>query len=110
MAPSARGLQEIVGTASSSGIFTQQGGINNPYTNDGNGDSGSFPALQLGVSNGGYGEYDMSGGSLGVNGIFVGGSDMNLSTSGIAARACSRKPAVPSADCPTGRKRSRPLV
>ena len=77
--PGATALQEIIGTASCSGIFTQQGGINTPYTIDNSGYSGVFPAVHLGVSNGGYGEYDMSGGSLGVNAIFVGGSDLNSS-------------------------------
>ena len=33
--------------------------------------------MQIGVNDGGYGEYDMSGGSLGANAIFVGGSAYN---------------------------------
>ena len=70
---------EAIGVASGSGIFTQSGGINVPYTAvpsaDGNElDTGMYSSLQLGYSKGGYGEYDMSGGSLGVNVIYVGGN------------------------------------
>ena len=34
----------------------------------------SYNSLELGYGNGGYGEYDMSGGSVGANGIYVGAS------------------------------------
>ena len=67
----------MLGIASGSGIFTQTGGINFPYVNRPAtqlADTGNFTSLQLGYSKGGYGEYDMSGGSLGVNVIYVGGN------------------------------------
>ena len=41
-------------------------GVNSGYS--------QFSSLQLGYSKGGYGEYDMSGGSLGVNVIYLGGN------------------------------------
>ena len=67
----------MLGVDSGSGIFTQSGGINVPYVGH-HGMTGdhnlTFSSLQLGYTNGGYGEYDMSGGSLGVNVIYVGGN------------------------------------
>ena len=70
---------EVIGAASGSGIFTQSGGINVPYAAVPSGagdtpDTGSFSSLQLGYSKGGYGEYDMSSGSLGVNVIYLAGN------------------------------------
>ena len=64
-------MQEVLGVASGSGIFTQSGGVNVPFVAHPGYDSGAVPFsnLQLGFSSGGYGEYDMSGGSLGVNAI-----------------------------------------
>ena len=70
--------QEILGLDSGSGIFTQTGGLNCPYNiippNTTELMPGSFTSLQLGYSNGGYGQYNLSGGSLDVNAIYVGGN------------------------------------
>ena len=69
--------QEALGVASGSGIFTQTGGINCPYQ-QGSGAAGySYNSIALGWSKGGYGEYDLSGGSVGVNAIFVGGNSVS---------------------------------
>ena len=82
-------MQEVLGIASGSGIFTQTGGVNVPYGGWPGYDSGSVPFsnLQLGFSSGGYGEYDMSGGSLGVNAIYLGGSTASQMSSA-AGRNC----------------------
>ena len=72
--------QEILGVASGSGIFTQSGGINCPFTNAPSYPASYYPnftSLQLGYAQGGYGEYDMSGGALDVNCVYVGASAMN---------------------------------
>ena len=63
-------ISEVVGYDSGSGVFTQSGGLNCPFVNV----PGyyAFSALTLGWGNGAYGEYDMSGGALGVNAIMVG--------------------------------------
>ena len=75
--------QEWLGNTSGSGVFTQSGGINCPFV-EGSAYNGAFSALQLGPIQGGYGEYDMSGGSLGVNAVYVGGnSDFNGITTSI---------------------------
>ena len=71
-------VHEILGVASGSGIFTQSGGVNvvyNPITTASGGDPGAYSSLELGYANGGYGEYRMNGGALGVNAIFVGGNE-----------------------------------
>ena len=70
-------ISEYIGTPSASGVFTQTGGQNVLYkevTNPGEsaGNVLNYSSLQLGYQAGGYGEYDMSGGSLGVNEICVG--------------------------------------
>ena len=70
-------ISEFVGTPSANGVFTQTGGVNSPYVEVASpgGSAGNvlnYSSLQLGFQNGGYGEYDMSGGSLGVNEICVG--------------------------------------
>ena len=62
---------EALGVANS-GIYTQSDGVNVPFADVSTG--GNFSSLTLGGSNRGYGEYDLSGGSLGVNAIFVGGN------------------------------------
>ena len=70
-------MQEILGFGTSTAVFTQSGGINVPYagaTDNGQALVPTFTTLQLGYYNGGYGEYDMSGGSLGANVIFAGGN------------------------------------
>ena len=78
-------LHEILGVASGSGIFTQSGGVNVNYAPTGanvSGDPGSYTSLELGYANGGYGEYDMSGGALGVNVINVGGNLLGYNGNG----------------------------
>ena len=70
-------LTEFLSYQAGSGVFTQTGGINVPYnevTNPGlaAGNVLNYSSLQLGYKDGGYGEYNMSGGSLGVNEICVG--------------------------------------
>ena len=65
---------ELLGNITSSGVFTQSGGINCPFA-EGQGYVGGFTSLQLGPIQGGYGEYNLSGGSLGVNAIYVGGNN-----------------------------------
>ena len=102
-------------STSGSGIFTQSGGINIPYASHRHfgTDCTTFSSLQLGYSNGGYGEYDMSGGSLGVNAIYVGGNtDAQLFGTVLLklARECSRKPADPSAPSAAPGGRTVPLV
>ena len=76
LANGASALTEVFGVTSGSGIFTQTGGTNAPFTLDPSGSvglsAGQYSAVVLGFSNGGYGEYDMSGGSLGANVIEVG--------------------------------------
>ena len=67
---------ERFGVAAGSGVFTQSGGINSPYAPAIGIDQGNYSALQLGYQDGGYGEYRLSGGTLGVNGIWVGSSDV----------------------------------
>ena len=64
--------------AGGSGIFTQTGGVNVPYIADqlSSGTTVNYSYLQLGISSGAYGEYDMSGGSVGVNAIFVGANQL----------------------------------
>ena len=74
-------LQEALGIASGSGIFTQSGGTNNAQTNDRTGQIGNFSSLQLGWSNGGYGEYDLQGGALNPDAIWVGGNFQPIETS-----------------------------
>ena len=75
-APAGVAQQEALGVASGSGIFTQSGGINCPYQ-QGSGAAGySYNSIALGWSKGGYGEYDLSGGSVGANAIFVGGNSV----------------------------------
>ena len=83
--------QQILGTSfladgvtTTSGIFTQTGGVNCPFTPGPTyPDAGTYPynTLEVGYGNGGYGEYDMSGGSLGVNCIYVGASAANPTVS-----------------------------
>ena len=67
-------LQEILGVAAGSGVFTQSGGVNVSYVPKvpAASNAASFSSLQIGFSNGGYGEYDLSGGSVGANAIYVG--------------------------------------
>ena len=60
--PAGSSLREVLGVASGSGVFTQSGGVNVPFSSNGGG-SYYCNSLQLGYSNGGYGEYDMSGGT-----------------------------------------------
>ena len=58
------------GVTTASGIFTQSGGVNCPLANRSDlPRAGTYPynTLEVGYGNGGYGEYNMSGGSLGVN-------------------------------------------
>ena len=66
-------IVEQIGTAES-GIVTQTGGIHCPYTFY---NGGSYNSLALGTNSGAYGEYDLSGGSLGVNVVFLGSADEN---------------------------------
>ena len=70
MATTGPAISEVVGYDSGSGVFTQSGGLNCPFVNAPTNDA--FSALTLGWGKGAYGEYDMSGGSLGVNAIMVG--------------------------------------
>ena len=67
---------ERFGIAAGSGVFTQSGGINSPYSPATGTDQGYYSALQLGYQDGGYGEYRLSGGTLGVNAVWVGSSDI----------------------------------
>ena len=88
-------VQEVLGVDSGSGIFTQSGGVNVPYAAilEYSGYNLVFTTLQLGYSNGGYGEYDMSGGSLGVNAIYVGGNtDSQMSSAAGELRHGSVQP------------------
>ena len=84
---------EYLGYGGGSGIFTQSGGINAPYQVF---NSYNYASVQLGPVVGGYGEYNMSGGSLGANAIYVGATDA-LPICRIPAQACSTKPADRSA-------------
>ena len=71
-----------------SGIFTQSGGVNINYAPLSTFDYNLiFSSLQLGTANGGYGEYDMSGGALGANAIFVGENATNTATFGVTGLA-----------------------
>ena len=60
-----------------------------------------YSVLQLGYSNGGYGQYNLSGGSVGVNAIFVGGSTESATGASASpqtvAREYSTRRAAPSA-------------
>ena len=67
-------LQEVLGVAAGSGIFTQSGGVNNSMFHVDN-IPGDFSSLQLGCTPGGYGEYDLQGGGLNACAIFVGGNN-----------------------------------
>ena len=64
---------EFLGYGGGSGIFTQSGGTN------GNGAAApgteEYSTVELGPQQGGYGEYQFSGGVLGVAGIYVGSTD-----------------------------------
>ena len=74
-------VHDILGVASGSGIFTQSGGVNIPYARNINSSSGwptDFTSLELGYSNGGYGEYDLSGGAVGANAVYVGASEYTV--------------------------------
>ena len=67
-----------------SGVFTQTGGVNCPFTSGPTNPSfgsSSYNTLEVGFGNGGYGEYDMSGGSVGANCIYVGASAANTTVS-----------------------------
>ena len=80
-------VTEVLGVdAGGSGIFAQSGGINAPYMVPPQGQNilnpGTFSSLQLGYSKGGYGEYDMSAGSLQVNVINVGGNNAGVLNAG----------------------------
>ena len=77
-------LHEMLGVASGSGIFTQSGGVNIPYVETSDVPQDGPPtisAVELGYSNGGYGEYDMSGGSVGADVLYVGASDFTIHNS-----------------------------
>ena len=63
-------ISEVVGYDSGSGVFTQSGGVNCPFVNVPT--NSAYSVLTLGWGKGSYGEYDMSGGSLGVNAVMVG--------------------------------------
>ena len=69
-------LNEVLGVASGSGIFTQSGGTNNSIVNDTQGYANSFSSVQVGYSNGGYGEYKLQGGALNPNALFVGANNI----------------------------------
>ena len=94
---------EFLGYQSGSGIFTQSGGVNVPYVEVGSpggpaGNTLNYSSLQLGYKAGGYGEYDMSGGSVGVNEICVGANWGKVNSSAcFPARAYSPKRPDPSA-------------
>ena len=54
--------QEFLGFGGAgSGVFTQSGGINSPWLTASQA-GGTYSSLQLGNSQGGYGEYNLSGG------------------------------------------------
>ena len=108
-------LTELLGVGvlgTGSGIFTQTGGLNIPTISSATVvNLGLCSSVQLGYNPGGYGEYDMSGGSLSPDVIYVGG---NLPTSGTIVQAGTGvfcKPAAPSAtSAPRSRGRTAPLV
>ena len=76
-------LQEILGVASGSGIFTQSGGANNSQVNDTGGFVNWFSSVQVGYGSGAYGEYNLQGGSLNPNALFVGANNLCSSSLGL---------------------------
>ena len=104
-APDGLVIVEQLGVAGGSGVFTQTGGLNCPFLGEGN---EGYSQLLVGYTIGGYGEYDMGGGSLDVNAIFVAG---NPDTRPRTARERSRKRADPSAHtAPPSARQTRPLA
>ena len=81
-------MQEQIGV-DASGIFTQSGGVNIQHQPAQNASSviPTFATVQLGVNDGGYGEYDMSGGIVGPNAIFVGANVGAILYSGVSLNA-----------------------
>ena len=84
---SATPLQEILGVASGSGIFTQTGGVNLPYAATPLAVNINFNALEVGYSNGGYGEYNLQGGTVGASAIYVGGNVASQYANGVLMQA-----------------------
>ena len=80
-------LQEILGVASGSGIFTQTGGVNLPYAATPLAVNINFNALEVGYSNGGYGEYNLQGGTVGAAAIYVGGNVASQYANGVLMQA-----------------------
>ena len=83
------------GVTSSSGVFTQSGGVNMPYMQSQySGEVSNL--LLLGPNQGGYGEYNLSGGQLTPNCIYMALTPAQYGFR-ILAREYSTRPVGPSA-------------
>ena len=78
--PSGQYITEQLGTAAGSGVFTQSGGFNvatfTPHSGSG------YNQILVGYTNGGYGEYDLGGGTINANAIFVGANPTSATQNG----------------------------